>query len=414
MSLGTGRGLHTMATTPLSPAGVHRLHELMAAHVASGQMPGIVTLVARGDDVQVEVIGTPSFTDATPLARDAIFRIASLTKPITAVATMALIDDGVLRLDQTVDELLPELANRQVLRSIDAELGDTVPAHRSITVEDLLTFRMGFGSVMAAPDTYPIQRAEAERGLQSIGGPPWPPVAHDPDSWIAALGSMPLMYQPGERWLYNSSAQVLGVLLARATGQDLPAVLTERIFGPLGMGDTGFSVPADGVHRLTTFYLPDPATGDLTLLDDPRSSWWATPPSFPDASGGLVSTIDDYWAFVSMLLGGGEWRGRRILSEQAVTRMTTDHLTGDQRTESSLFLGEHTGWGLGLAAPADGAGDQPLPCGFGWDGGSGTAWRTSRERGVTGILLTQRQLESPEPPPVYEDFWAGVNAAAAR
>jgi CubicO group peptidase (beta-lactamase class C family) len=152
------------------------------------------------------------------LARDAIFRIASLTKPITAATTMSLIDDGILRLDQAIDDLVPELADRRVLRAIDADLDDTVPARRSITVEDLLSFRMGFGSVMAPPGTFPIQRAEAVRGLQSIGGPPWPPVALDPDEWIAALGSMPLMYQPGEQWLYNTSAQVLGVLLARAEG----------------------------------------------------------------------------------------------------------------------------------------------------------------------------------------------------
>ena len=187
-----------------------------------------------------------------------------------------------------------------------AELDDTVAAARAITVEDLLSFRFGFGSVMAPPGSYPIQRAEAELGLQSIGGPPWPPVAHDADSWIAALGTLPLMYQPGEQWLYNTSAQVLGVLLARATGKDLDTVMRERVFEPLGMRDTGFTVPAGAVGRLTTLYTPDPETGVLSVLDDPADSWWSTPPSFPDASGWLVSTIDDYWLFVSMMLRGGE------------------------------------------------------------------------------------------------------------
>src|SRR4051794_5395105 len=211
-------------------------------------MPGLVALVARGDAVHVEVIGTPAFPDHAPLAGDGIFRIASLTKPVTAATVMTLVEEGLVRLDQPVDDVLPELANRRVLRAIDAELDDTVPAHRSITVEDLLTFCMGFGSVMAPPGTYPIQRAEADAGLQSIGGPPWPPVAHDPDSWIRALGSLPLMYQPGERWCYNSSAQVLGVLIARVAGTDLGAVMHERIFEPLGMTDTGFFVPADQLH----------------------------------------------------------------------------------------------------------------------------------------------------------------------
>jgi CubicO group peptidase (beta-lactamase class C family) len=400
-------------TAAFSPDGLAKLHELMAAHVEAGELPGLVTLVARGDDVHVAAIGSASFADAEPLARDAIFRIASLTKPIAAATAMSLVDEGVLRLDQTIDDLVPELADRGVLRAIDAELDDTVPAHRSITVEDLLSYRMGFGSVMAPPGTYPIQRAEAELGLQSIGGPPWPPGSLDSDQWIAALGSLPLLCQPGEQWLYNTSGQVLGVLLARAAGTDLAELMRERIFEPLGMADTGFSVPGEHLNRLTGFYSPDPETGALSLLDDRSGSWWSRPPRFPDASGWLVSTIDDYWAFVSMLVAGGSLRGERVLSAQSVALMTTDRLTPAQRAGSRVFLGEHGSWGFGMAVPATGTAGRPLPCGFGWDGGSGTTWRTNPELGVTGILLTQRQLNSPAPPPVYEDFWAGVNVAAA-
>ena len=399
------------AASRLSGDGLARLHDAMAAHVAPGRLPALVTLVAAGDDVHVDTFGTRSAADAAPLARDAIFRIASLTKPITAVAAMSLVEDGLLRLDEPVDGLLPELAGRRVLRAIDAELDDTVPAARPITLEDLLSYRLGFGSVMAPPGSYPIQRAEAELGLQSIGGPPWPPVAHDSDSWIGALGSLPLMYQPGERWLYNTSGQVLGVLLARACGTDLETVLRERVFEPLGMTDTGFSVPAGKLDRLTTFYLPGGETGELAVLDEPARSWWSTPPSFPDASGGLVSTIDDYWSFVSMMLAGGTGRGTRILSPATVALMTTDRLTPAQRRASTLFLGEHGGWGLGLTVPAAGSQDQPLPCGIGWDGGSGTTWRSSLPSGVTGILFTQRQAVSPVPPPLIEEFWAGINAA---
>jgi len=326
---------------------------------------------------------------------------------------MSLVEEGLLRLDEPIDELLPELADRRILRAIDAELDDTVPANRPITVEDLLSSRFGFGSVMAPPDSYPIQRAEAELGLQSIGGPPWPPVAHDVDGWIGALGSLPLMYQPGEQWLYNSSAQVLGVLLARASGQPLESLLRERIFGPLGMTDTGFTVPAEHLSRLTTAYRPDPDTGELSVLDGVVDSWWSTPPTFPDAAGWLVSTIDDYWLFVSMLLAGGAGQGERILSPASVALMTTDRLTSSQREASEVFLGEHGGWGLGLEVPATGASDQPLPCGIGWDGGIGTTWRSNPRSGVTGIVFTQREATSPAPPPVIEDFWAGVNAATA-
>ena len=398
-------------TNQLSREGLARLHDSMAAHVAAGRLPGLVTLVACSDDVHIDTIGTPSFSDDAPLARGAIFRIASLTKPIVAVATMSLVEEGLLRLEDPIDELVPELAGPQVLRAIDAELDDTVPANRPITLEDLLTYRLGFGTVLAPPGSYPIQRAEAELGLQSIGGPPWPPVAHDVDGWIGALGSLPLMAQPGEQWLYNTSGQVLGVLLARAAGRDLPSVLRERIFEPLGMTDSGFTVPADAVSRLTTFYIPDPETGELSVLDDPADSWWSTPPSFPDGSGWLVSTIDDYWSFVSMLLPQGAGKGERILSPATVELMTTDRLSASQRRASRLFLGRHGGWGLGMAVPATGSSDQPLPWGFGWDGGSGTTWRSNPRSGVTGILFTQRQAMSPVPPPVVKEFWAGINAA---
>jgi CubicO group peptidase (beta-lactamase class C family) len=397
----------------LSSDGLALLHDSMAAHVAAGRLPGLITLVAHGDELHVDTIGAPSFGNDAQLQRDAIFRIASLTKPITAAATLSLVDEGLLRLEQPVDELLPELANRRVLRTLDAELDDTVPAHREITVEDLLSFRLGFGSVMAPPGSYPIQRAEAALGLRSIGGPPWPPGAHDPDTWMAALGSLPLMYQPGERWLYNTSAQVLGVLLARAGGRDLESVLRERIFDPLGMADTAFTVPAEHPDRLTTAYRPDPETGQLEVLDEPADSWWASPTSFPDASGWLVSTVDDYWSFVSMLLAGGAGPGGPVLAPETVALMTTDRLTPDQRRASALVLGEHGGWGLGLAVPAAGAGPQVLPCGIGWTGGTGTAWRSSDRSGVTGILFGQRGLTSPVPEPLAVDFWAGVNAAAA-
>lgn len=264
---------------------------------------------------------------------------------------------------------------------------------------------------MAPPGTYPIQRAEAELGLQSIGGPPWPPVALDTDQWIAALGSLPLLHQPGERWLYNTGSQVLGVLVARAAGKDLGDVMRERIFEPLAMNDTAFTVPGDKLSRLTTFYTPVPEPGGLVVLDDPTDSWWRTPTRFPDASGWLTSTIDDYWAFVSMLSAGGSLNGERVLSERSVGLMVSDRLPPTQRAGTSVFLDDHTGWGLGMAVPATGAHGQPLPVGFGWDGGSGTTWRTSPETGTTGILLTQRAVTSPGLQPVYEDFWAGVNAA---
>ena len=399
------------ATPQLSKRGLSRLHDSMAAHVGKGQLPGLMYLVASGNDVHIDTIGTPSFDDDTPLASDAIFRIASLTKPIAAVAALTLVEEGRLDLEEPIDELIPEMANRRVLRAIDADLDDTVPANRPITLEDLLSYRLGFGSVMAPPGSFPIQREEDKLGLRSIGGPPWPPVTHDVDGWIAALGSLPLIYQPGEQWLYNTSGQVLGVLLARACGEDLETVLRQRVLEPLEMTDTGFTVPADQLGRLTTQYVPDPEVGGLSVLDDPAHSWWGKPTSFPDASGWLVSTMDDYWSFVSMLLAGGSGRGERILSPPSVALMTSDRLTPVQKEASTLFLGPNGGWGFGLAVPATGSAHQPLPVGVGWDGGTGTTWRSNLHNGVTGILFTQRQAMSPEPPRVIQEFWAGINAA---
>ena len=247
----------------LDPGRLERLHDRLADHVARGQVPGLAALVACGDDVHVQVLGAPALDDSRPLPRDAIFRIASLTKPIAAAGAMALVDEGVLSVSDPVEKYLPELADRRVLRSLESALDDTVPAERSITVEDLLTFRLGFGAIMAAPGTYPIQDAEAELGLMTLG-PPWPPPPFGPDEWIARFATLPLMDQPGTVWRYNTGAQVLGVLLERASGQTLEEFLRTRVFAPLGMADTSFSVPKDKQDRFTTAYFPDLQTGALT------------------------------------------------------------------------------------------------------------------------------------------------------
>ncbi len=215
------------------------LHQVMAGYVARGVVPGVVTLLARRGEVVVDTLGAQAIGGA-PMQRDTIFRVASMTKPITAVAAMILVEECQLRLDDPVDTFLPELANRRVLKSLDSALDDTVPASRSITLRDLLTFRLGVGSVLAAPGTYPIQHAISELRIGG-DGPPQPAKTPTPDEWMRNLGSLPLMEQPGERWLYNVGADVLGVLIARASGQAFGDFLHERIFEPLNMCDTGFS-----------------------------------------------------------------------------------------------------------------------------------------------------------------------------
>jgi CubicO group peptidase (beta-lactamase class C family) len=293
--------------------GLGALHDVLAAHVDRGDLPGYVALVARGGEVWVDVVGAKAFGDPEPMGRDAIFRIASLTKPIAAAAAMVLVERGSLHLGAAVDGWLPELADRRVLRDLGSALDDTVPADRPITLEDLLTLRMGFGTVMVSPGTYPIQAAEAALQLKTLG-PPWPPTPHTPDELMERLGPLPLMHQPGEGWLYNTGLQVLGVLLERAAGQPLEVFLRECLFDPLGMRDTAFSFTDERRDRMTTAYAPDPDTGALELVDGVEESYWGAPPAFPSASSWLLSTIDDYWAFVQMIIGGGTSGATRILS----------------------------------------------------------------------------------------------------
>src|SRR3954470_10930674 len=254
----SGQRMPLLSKGGLSEERLERLHAVMAGYVERGVAPGLVTLVSRGDDEDVAVVGTMAVGGDEPMKRGTIFRIASMSKPITAVAAMILVEECKLRLDDPVDELLPELANRQVLRSLESELDDTVPAKRPITLRDLLTFRLGIGLVFG-PEPYPIQRAMVE---QAVGFVPNPQAIPEPDEWMRRLGALPLIRQPGEAWLYGTGSNVLSVLIARAADQSLGEFMQERLFEPLGMKDTGFSVPADKIGRLPTSYLTNFATGE--------------------------------------------------------------------------------------------------------------------------------------------------------
>ena len=399
-----------MSASGLSAARLARMHDVMAGYVERGEVPGIVTAVSRRGDAHVDAIGTKGVGGGAPVARDTIVRIASMTKPIIAVATLILVEECVLRLDEPVERLLPELAGRRVLRALDAALDDTVPAQRPITVRDLLTFRMGFGIVMAPPDTYPIQRAMTELLLgQGPPGASTPP----PDEWLRRLGTLPLMYQPGERWVYHTGSDVLGVLIARAAGQPLDAFLRERIFEPLGMRDTGFSVPAAGLDRLATSYWTNPQTRALDLYDDAKTGQWSRPPAFPSGGGGLVSTVDDYMAFGQMMLNVGRLERTRILSRASIETMTTDQLTPAQKAVSGLindYFDSH-GWGFGVAMVTRRTDVAGSIGSFGWDGGLGTSWRSDPREEMVGILLTQASWTSPNPPNVALDFWTSAYGA---
>jgi CubicO group peptidase (beta-lactamase class C family)/extradiol dioxygenase family protein len=386
----------------MSASRLNSMRNVMAGYVGHGEVPGIVTLVSRWGEVHVEAIGTKAVGGSDPMRRDTIFRITSMTKPVTAAAAMILVEECGLRLDEPVDPLLPELADRKVLRAgLDSALDDTLEAYRSITLRDLLTLRPGIGAVMAPPGRYPIQQAMDEAGVAP--GPDLPSLA--PDEWMKRLGDLPLVHQPGEKWMYDTGSDVLGVLISRATGQELETFFRERILEPLGMSDTGFHVPADKLGRLASCYSTNPETGELELYDDADASAWSRPPVFESGAGGLVSTVDDYLAFCRMMLDKGKHGGERILSRPSVELMTMDHLTSEQKQGAEIFFGENGGWGFGVGVDTRRVDLSSTPGRFGWAGGYGTSGYSDPEEDFIGILMTQRLADSPESARIFNDFW---------
>jgi CubicO group peptidase (beta-lactamase class C family) len=343
------------------------LQDLLDSAVRHGAAPGAAALVGRGDDVEIASAGE--------IAPGSIVRIASITKPITAAALMLLVDEGLVALDDPIARWLPELASPHVVRTPQSPIDELVPATRPISVEDLLTFRAGWG--FASDFSLPAVVELLQR--LPVFGP-----RETPDEWLATLAAVPLLRQPGEAWLYNTCSDVQGVLIARVSGRPLPELFAERIFVPLGMTDTGFHVPAEKLDRLPPQHGWDFAPPDEGL--------WKERPIFPSGSGGLVSTLADWQSFGQMLLaeGGG------LLSPESVRLMTTDHLTQEQRDASALFL-EGAGWGFGGAVAADGR--------YGWVGGTGTTAHVVLSTETIGILLTQVQMTGPTSTPLMREFW---------
>jgi CubicO group peptidase (beta-lactamase class C family) len=283
-----------------------------------------------------------------------------------------------------------------VLARVDGPLDETVPARRPVTVEDLLSFRLGFGTLTEPTFDPPFPIVKAAEELQLVLGAPDPRTPHDPDEWIRRFGTLPLMYQPGEHWLYNTGTLVLGVLLARAARQSLGDLLRERLFEPLGMAETGFWLPAERAAQLPTSYMADAETGKMTEL---RTEGWSAPPIFPSGSGGLVSTADDYHVFARMLLRHGVHGGTRLLSEQSVQLITTNRLTSEQVTASHALLGG-SGWGLGLGVTLTPQAPATLPGQYGWSGGYGTTWFNDPHEDLIAIAMTQ----------VSDFLWSGALA----
>jgi CubicO group peptidase (beta-lactamase class C family) len=263
---------------------------------------------------------------------------------------------------------------------------------------------------MAPPDTYPIQKLIRENRIGG-DGPPRPAQALPTDEWLRRLGSLPWIAQPGERWLYHVSADVLGVLIARVSGQSLGSFMRERLFDPLGMKDTAFRVPDEKLDRLTASYFFDHENGRLELFDDQLNSDWRYEPPFESAGGGLVSTLDDQLAFSRMMLDKGRCGREQLLSRASVELMTSDQLTPGQRAGAEIFFGGYSSWGFGMQVDVGREEIYHSPGRFGWTGGLGTTAYTDPAQGMIGILFTQRMMDSPLPPKLFTDFWTLAYAA---
>jgi CubicO group peptidase (beta-lactamase class C family) len=388
-----------------SSSRLARVRRLLDRHVDSGFVPGALAVLARHGEVHVEATGTLAFEGAgsrTPMATDTICRMGSMSKPIVAVCAMTLVEDGTLRLDDPVDDLLPELADPTVLSDPGGPLADTVPANRPITLRDLLTYTLGTGMVPAEPGAIPIADAMGILGR-----------AVPPDEWMGRLGALPLVHQPGERWLYDTAANVTVVLVARATGRSFGTALRERVCEPLGMKDTAFSVGAESLGRLATAYARDDAVTGGPVVEDAPDGRWSRPPVFESGGGGLVSTADDYLAFASALLAGGAHHGQRVLSRPAVTLMTSDQLTPAQRAGSGFWPGyfDDIGWGFGMSVRTRRTHLGPSVGTYGWSGFYGTAWYNDPAEDLTTIVFLQRAHMGDQTLPMWHDLWTAVYQA---
>jgi CubicO group peptidase (beta-lactamase class C family) len=389
-----------------SQARLARMRDALRRHVDDKTLSGLVALVRHRDREHVEVIGTHGFDSKVPMRRDSIFRLASMTKPVTAVGAMILVEECKLRLDDPVDAWLPELKDPKVLRTIESPLDDTVPARRRITVRDLLTFRSGHGEVAFLSPACPLQRAliEAQLPLAVF------PFAGTPDEFMKRLGALPLAFQPGERWLYHMGAEILGVLIARVSGKPLSAFLGERIFQPLGMRDTGFLLPESKLDRLPTCYGRDLFTGELRVLHEPRRGYVAEPIPFDSGGGGLASTVDDMLTFGRMMLRGGIIGRERILSRPSIELMTTDQIAPEEKARSPFFEGfwrTHS-WGLGVGLVTARGELADVPGRFGWHGAFGTSLWMDPKEDLVGVFMTQRRPDVLGTPPFIVDFWTSA------
>jgi CubicO group peptidase (beta-lactamase class C family) len=370
----------------------------LAAIVEAGVLAGAATLVWRdGQVVQTAAVGWRDMAARLPIERSTLFRIASMTKPITSTAALMLLEEGRYTLDEPIARWAPEFSRMRVLRSLSGPLDQTDPAVRQITFRDLLTHRSGltYGALHAGP----IGKAYAE----ALGGDIDTDVA--PDDWIARLAALPLIDQPGATLHYGHSTDLLGLLIARIEDAPLGDVLERRIFGPLGMCDTGFTVPREKAGRRARLYGFDQAGRLSARLTAPGGSTMAERPegmAYASGGQGLWSTLDDYLAFARMFLEAGAVGGLRLLRPETLKLMTSNCLTESQRATAEvvgmpLFAAGH-GFGMGVAVVMEPQKALPTICGggvgtVGWPGGFGGWWQADPNDKSVMIFLAHNMVE---------------------
>lgn len=400
-----------MSGTRLSARARTRIREALSRYVESGTGPGAVAVVAHRGDVHVEAVGHLASNGAKstlPMSEDTVFRVASWTKNVVAAATMSLVEDGVFRLADPIDDWVPELADMDVLLHPTGPLRATRRARRPITIEDLLTCRIGTGTMPVEPGIAPVADAltalENEPGRSGHG--------LDASEYLARLGQIPLVREPGEVWMYYVPAIVLGMLVERAAGNPLETVLQERIFRPLGMPDTTLRPDERLIARAAEAYRLDSRTGQ-PVVDSPRAGGPVHGAPFKEASSALVTTPQDFLAFTTALMPDPYQKRASVLSPRSIALMTADHLTSAQRSSSTFvwppgFYGS-IGWGYSLGIVTSGRYLAPSTGSYGWYGKFGTVWFDDPSHQLTTMLFCQTDTGW-KPIPVYREFWASVYA----
>jgi CubicO group peptidase (beta-lactamase class C family) len=382
-----------MTAPRTDPESFESIWRLLDSHVATGRFPGYVAGVRVRGRVEIRAGGRTAIdADSAPMTENTLFRIASVTKPIGGALTLSLIQDGLLDLDDPIARWLPETEHPRVLVTPDAPLHHTIPASRPITLRHLLTLTCGWGAILEAS---PLHAAMTHLGVYPGHLPP--PMSAD--EFVARVSELPLAFQPGEGWLYDTGIDLLGVLLSQATGKPLSDLVAERIAAPLNMTSTGFW--AGDSTRLATAYQPGP--DGLETLDRPDGAF-AQPPPFLQLGSGLVTSAPDLLNFFCAMADGGS----PVLTNESVAVMTTDALNADQRRQARPILGPGVSWALATCVDVEMVAPWMAPGRWGWDGASGTTARVDPARDRVAVLLTQRAMAGPADR--FDDFWAAVGA----